>query len=169
MKRISTLVFVLCVVLIAASMPVMAVSAFDGTPPPVLVPASPPTLDQLLTSLLSLGGFAAFVAALNNAGKKLGLVPDGKAGAVSLVLNLVGLVGLAGLQLAGRADLIPVLDANAGSIAQALTAVVALVFQLYISRTTHTNVLAGMPLVGKSHSERQAGQGIVAELVVGQG
>jgi hypothetical protein len=166
MKRFSTILFVVCVLVIAASLPVVAVHAAPaaGIVLQESQQAQVPSLDQLLGSLLSLGGFAALVTCLINAGKTWNLIPDGKAPAVSLSLNLVGLVGLAVLQLSGKSDLVPVIDANAGALAQALTAVLALVYQLYISRVAHTGALAGVPVIGKSYSGRAAGAGLVVEI-----
>lgn len=152
--------------IIAAFVPVLIANAAPaGSLAHEGVPFSVPTLDQSLASLLSLGGFAALVTCIINAGKTFKVIPDGQAPAVSLFLNLSGLIALVTLQVYGKSDLVPVIDANVGSFSQALTLVLALVYQLYISRVAHTDALAGVPVIGTSHSGRKAGESFVAELV----
>jgi hypothetical protein len=122
------------------------------------------TLPELLTTLESLGGVALFFTALNNLLKKFKWVKDGQASAWSLGLNTLALVGLVALQLTGKFDLVPIIDKDAGLLANAINAVLALAFQLYVSRKGHENVLAGMPVIGKSYSGRRAGEPSATEV-----
>ena len=138
---------------------VAAVQAAPAFAPEPQVSAPVPTLDDLFATLKNLGGFALLVTALVNAGKLFGFVSDGNAPIASLILNGFGLLGLVILQVSGGIALVPALDQNAGALATALNAVLALIFQIYISRKGHEAALAGMPVVGHSFSGRQAGQG----------
>ena len=52
------------------------------------------TLDTLLPQFLALGGVAALVTALVNAGKQFGLVKDGQAPTAALLLNALGFAAL---------------------------------------------------------------------------
>ncbi|MDD2920993.1 MAG: hypothetical protein PHQ36_01795 [Anaerolineales bacterium] len=167
MFRISKFLFVLSIFVIFISIPVAAVHAAPVHPQdsaPVL-----PSLPELVQTAFSLGGVALFFTAIINAGKTVlvngnPIIPNNAAPSVSLVLNTFALVGLVALQLFGRADLIPIIDANAGTLATILTSVVSLVYQLYVSRTGHEKVLAGMPVIGTSFSKRGAGEMVVAEI-----
>lgn len=151
-------VFTFATVLAAQAAPAFAHAAQE--------PAPVPSLDDLFTTLKNLGGFALLVTALVNAGKKVGWVPDGSAPTASLVLNGLGLLSLIILQISGNFNLVPILDQNAGALANVLNAVLALVFQVYVSRKGHDSVLAGMPFIGKSFSGRKAGEGTgIADLI----
>lgn len=152
--KLAKLFSVICLVIVLASMPMVVFAASPHAQAP-----APATLDDLLATLKSLGGVALLFAALTNVGKRFGWVTDGNAPAVSLGMNAVGLLALVALQFAGKIDLVPSLDQNAGSVANLINDVLALVFQLYISRVGHNNVLAGLPLIGKSFSGRKAGEG----------
>lgn len=166
MKRISTLLFVLCVVLIAASMPMLVVSAAAHIAPVAQEATPPPSLDDLLKTLSTLTGVSMFITVLINGLKKFDLLPDGKAPAASLIMNAVALVALVVLQTFGVFDIVPVIDKNAGILAQVLAGIIALGYQLWATRKAHTQVFAGMPLVGTSYSNRQAGDDVMAELTV---
>lgn len=130
-------------------------------------PAPVNPLDDLLATLKNLGGFALLVTAVINASKQFGWITDGSAQKFSLLLNGAGLLGLIYLQFSGGFDLVPVLDKQAGAFAYALNAVLALVFQLYVSRKGHDTVLAGMPFFGKSFSGRKAGENTMLQLFEG--
>lgn len=122
------------------------------------------SLDDAMNSLKNSVGLALLLTAVQNIGKQFGWFKDGSAQKVSLVFNTLGLILFVSLQLSGRADLIPVIDAHAGLIANALVAVSLLVLQLFVSRKGHEEVLAGMPVVGKSFSNRHAGEGALIEV-----
>lgn len=156
MKQFSKFVTIACLVLIAAFVPVVVVSASPSVAP-IFQESAPPSLDGLMTTLKNLGGVALLIAALINAGKKKGWIQDGQAPTVSLVLNGIALAGLVGLQVTGNSDAVPALDVQAGMFAEAINAVVALVFQLYVSRAGHEQVLSGMPMIGKSFSAERVG------------
>ena len=151
--KFAKLFTVLCLVIVLTAIPMIVSAASQHAQAP-----APATLDDLFTTLKNLGGVALLFSALTNAGQKFGWVTDDNAPAVSLGMNTFGLVALVVMQLTGKFDLVPVLDQNAGAFANALNAVLALVFQLYISRKGHENVLAGMPLIGYSFSGRKAGE-----------
>lgn len=154
------LVTALCLLLVIASFPLIVAHAAPvfGPSPQEVQPA--PTLGDLFTTLLSLGGVSLFFAGIVNAGKKFlpNLFPDGSAPTYTMVFQTFGLVALVVLQLTGRLDLVPVIDQNAGLIANILEGVVALAYQLYIARKGHENVLAGLPVIGTSYSMRSAGE-----------
>lgn len=120
-----------------------------------------PTPEDLATSLRSLAGVGILFAIIGNLGKKYfpRLFPDGSAAKWSLVLNLLGMATLAYLQLNGNADLIPVIDSRASALANILTIILGIAAQLTTSRLAHQEVLAGLPVIGKSHSGQVAGQG----------
>jgi len=159
MKKLLTVIAVLCLVVVFASLPMIAAQAA-----PALgitqEPAPVPSLGDLLTSLFSLGGVALFFAALINAGKKFfpNQFPDDSAPTYTLVFQTAALVGLVVLQIMGRTDLVPLIDQNAGILENVLTGIVALVYQFYVARVGHQQVLAGLPVIGTSHSGRVAGE-----------
>ena len=159
MKKFLRALGILCLVFVFASLPIVAAYAapalgLTSEPAPV------PTLGDLLTTFLSLGGVALFFAAVINAGKKFfpKQFPDGSAPTYTLVFQTVGLIGMVALQLTGRMDLLPLIDQNAGILANVLTGIVALAYQIYLARVGHEQALAGLPVIGTSHSGRQAGE-----------
>ena len=154
---------ILCFMIVFAFLPAIAVQAAPSVAPAFQEP-SVPSLDDLLVTLKNLGGVALLIAALVNAAKQFGWITDGQAPAASLAMNTLALVGMVALQLTGKADTVPGLDQNAGALAIALNAVLALVFQLYIARKGHESVLAGMPLIGTSFTGRRAGEGSALEV-----
>jgi hypothetical protein len=109
------------------------------------------SLDQIMTTLASLGGVAAFFTVLVNILKTVGIIKDGQAVNVVTVLNFVGAGIIIVLQLLGKIDLLPIIDSTAGTIAQIAMLVFGLVWQLIVSKQTH-EVLRGFPLIGKSFS-----------------
>lgn len=121
-----------------------------------------PTPEDLATSLRNLAGVGVLAALLGNLGKKYlpQLFPDGSAPAWSLGLNLFGMAVLATLQLTGNAQVIPVIDSQSGALANVLTIILGMAAQLVTSRVTHQQVLAGLPVIGKSNSGQVAGQGM---------
>lgn len=158
MKKLLTFIAVLSLVVVFASVPVVAAQAapaFGVTAEPAPVPS----LGDMLTTLASLGGVALFFASVINAGKKFfpKQFPDDSAPTYNLVFQTIGLVGLVALQIFGRMDLLPMIDQNAGILANILTGIVALAYQIYVARIGHEQALAGLPVIGTSHSGRQAG------------
>jgi hypothetical protein len=161
MHRISKILFFVSLLVIVAGLPLIVAQAAPALPAPAVHEAAPvPSLPELVQTLMSLGGVALFFAVVANAAKDFGWVKDGQAPKVSLVLNTLGLVGLIVLQLTGRTDLVPVIDQNAGLIANALTVMLSLTYQLWVSRKGHEEVLAGMPFIGASFSKRTAGKNV---------
>lgn len=107
------------------------------------------TLEQLVGEFLKLGGVASLIAALINVLKTFGIVKDGDAPKVSLLLNLVGLGGLLAANLLNLN--VAGLDATAALIATALLALVALLGQLGLTKVAHKILKwTGAPVVGKS-------------------
>lgn len=123
---------------------------------PLLQDPNPPTIDLpgLTGQLLTLGGYAALVAALINAGKKFGLIKDGQAPAYSLILNVIGLVVLALIRLFAPQTDITATDGVLETIAQVLIYALSLAAQLGITKTANV-ALRGAPVVGYSHSEEK--------------
>lgn len=167
MKKSSLFVAVVVIALVAifASAPTSANAAPAISQPaqesqPVL-----PSLPDVVETAKNLGGLALLFTAGINAAKKFGWMKDGSAPAVSLVFNTVTVVGLVVLQISGRADIVPVIDQNAGILATVLTSMLALMYNLWLSRKGHEEVLSGMPVIGTSFSNRYAGQSeMIAEI-----
>ena len=155
MKKLARILALTSLILVFAFMPLIVVHAAPSFTIAFQEPA-PISLDDLLATLKNLGGVALLIAALANAFKKFGWITDGQAPNASLAMNAIALIGLVALQITGKADSVPGIDVNAGFLATALNAILALVFQLYVSRKGHESVLAGMPLIGKSFSGRRA-------------
>lgn len=111
-------------------------------------------LPQLLTSFLALAGFAALTAAIINAGKFIGLIADGQAPNVSIVINVVGFAVLVILRLFKPDFDVAGTDSVLATIATILTSVLALLSQLGVSKLIN-NGLKGLPVIGYSYSRKQ--------------
>lgn len=116
-------------------------------------------LPQLLTSFLALAGFAALTAAIINAGKFIGLIPDGQAPNVSIALNVVGFGALVFLQMFKPDFDVTQADTLLATIATVLTSVLALLSQLGISKLIN-NGIKGLPVIGYSHSRKALEQAV---------
>ncbi len=116
-------------------------------------------LRQLAVTAGTLTGFSLLFSAIINAGKKLKpeWFPDSSAPSWNLSFQVATLFTLVVLQLTGRADLVPVFDQTAGLIANAIGSLLALGYGVWASRKVHEEVLAGLPVVGQSYSNRVAG------------
>lgn len=152
-RKFSKIVFFLSMLVLFVGVPMATAQAMQVSDSPPVQAAEVPDLDSLVISLKNLGGIALLFTAAINGLKKFGVVKDGQAPAYSLVLNLTALVILMALQLTGRSDVIPVIDQNAGMLATALTSVIALAYQVYVSRKGHEVALKGMPFIGASFSK----------------
>jgi hypothetical protein len=109
-------------------------------------------ITALVPVFMALAGWGSLVAILINLGKTIGLIKDGVAPKVNLVLNLAGFVVLAGL---GLFNLITpeYFDQVAGAVAAMLTAVIGLVTAYGAAAKTHGILSgAGLPVIGKSYS-----------------
>lgn len=161
MKK-NTLLIVLLVLVLSAILPTAAFAAPATAPSLQADTPAVPSLPDLVETARNLGGIALLFAAITNLGKRFKpeWFPNGSAPTYSLVFQTLTLVGLVALQLTGRADLVPVIDQSAGTIANILTSFLALAFQLWAGRRGHEDVLAGIPGIGYSHSGRTAGTGI---------
>lgn len=180
-KKFATSMFVISLIVIAFAAPtiVSAMSAPVGVEsvellaPQISAPqeqeADLPNLSDLVKTAGNLGGFALLFAAVINIGKTVrpNLFPNGSSPKYNLVFETLLLIGLVTAQLTGKADLVPIFDNQAGLIANGITGIFAIFYQLYISRIGHENVLAGFPLIGKSYSNRIAGSKF-GELIVDQ-
>ena len=153
-RNASKLIFFVSMIVIFAAMPMIAVHAMPAGAAPPVQETQAADLPSVFETLKNLGGLALLFTAAINSLKKFGVVGDAQAPAFSLVFNTVALVGIVALQLTGKADVIPVIDAGAGTLATALTAVVALVYQLFVSRKAHDAVLKGLPVIGTSFSNK---------------
>jgi hypothetical protein len=149
MTRLLRVLSIAAFLLVAAVLPALA----QTEPPPA---PDPNFLPELVAQFLALGGVAAVIALLINVGKRAGWIKDGQATSASLLLNLVGLVGLGLLRVFAPDFDIAGLDGIAAQIAEAGTILLGLVWQLFISRQTHEQV-KGVPVIGKSFTfERRA-------------
>lgn len=110
------------------------------------------TLEQILTIVLSLGGVAAFIAALINTGKAIGLVQDGQAPTYSLLANVVLFVAVAILGVFAPATDLGSLDGIAKQLSEILVLVLGLATQLGLTKN-FAEWLKGLPIVGYSHSD----------------
>lgn len=107
-------------------------------------------LADLIELYKGLLGFAALIAAIVNAAKKIGLIPDGYAGLASLVLNLVGLVVTFAVVYFGG-DVYQ-WDSVAKVIADLLGLLIVLSAQIGMSYTVHRLLAdSGIPIIGHRH------------------
>lgn len=118
-------------------------------------PAISVDLPQLLTSFLALAGFAALTAAVINTGKFIGLVSDGQAPNVSIVLNVVGFAVLVILRLFKPDFDVAGTDSVLATVATILTSILALGGQLGFTKIIN-NGIKGLPVIGYSHSRKLA-------------
>jgi hypothetical protein len=169
MKHIAKFATVLSLILVFAFAFTITASAKPVEPTRVQVVQTQesqplPDLGDLANTVKNLTGLALLIPALINVGKSFGAVDDDKAPAWSLGLNTAALVGLVVLQISGHADAVPALDAKAGALAIAINSILALMYQLFVSRIAHQKVLAGMPVIGHSFTGRKAGEGPALEV-----
>jgi hypothetical protein len=109
-----------------------------------------PDLTPYLEVLATLAGFAALFAVVINVLKFFGVLSDGQAPTLSLVLNF----GLLGLVIASKLfgfDILK-LDNYANIIASFIAALLALVVPPAVSRLTHKILRKRVPVLGFSHS-----------------
>ncbi len=174
MKRITKNLIVLFLFLIVFSLSAPVAHAAVGVPAPVNQETTPDIfailnwLQDLAKTAATLTGIALLGASIQNAGKRYfpESFPNNSASKWSLGIQTFTLVLLVGLQVSGRFELVPVIDQQAGLIANVINAVLALGYQVYAARKVHQEVLAGLPVIGTSHSGRLAGEGLVASLGV---
>lgn len=151
------LLFVLVVPLVAAcAAPPPALAAQESTPDIFAIIA---WLKEVAQTATTLTGFAFLYAAIINAGKQIKpeWFQNDTAPTYNLIFQVLTLITLVTLQLTGRADLVPVFDQSAGLIANFIGSLIALVYGVWAARKGHEEVFAGMPVIGKSYSGRQAG------------
>jgi hypothetical protein len=165
MHRSTKFLFVFLLLAVLAFTPMTATYAAQEVVP-ATQEADLPSLPDLFETGKNLAGIAFLFAALINVGKQVkpDWFPDGSASAWTLVTQTITTVLLVGLQLTNRADLIPVIDENAGLAATILTSFIALAYNLLVARKWHESVLAGLPGIGFSNSGRKAGEGVMVEV-----
>ncbi len=151
MKSVLKSVFLLCVLVIVASFPLIVAQA--AAPSQVLPEATPSSIDDLFVTLKSLGGVAALMTGLVNVLKRVGVVKDGESPMYITWFNVFGLVVLLILQTFGQSNMVPAIDAQAAGLAEVITVVSAFIFQMLASRLTHTLALSGVPWIGTSLSK----------------
>lgn len=110
------------------------------------------TLESILAIVLSLGGVAAFIAALVNAGKAVGLVQDGQAPTYSLLANVVLFVVVAIVGVFAPATDLKGLDGLAEQFAEVLVLLLGIATQLGLTKQ-FAQILKGLPVIGFSHSD----------------
>ena len=159
MYRASKYLLVLCFLVALLSLPLIAAHAAPASGR-LAQDAQPAQVDftNLVDTLKNLVGVGALIAALVNAGKAIGLVKDGDAGTWSAGLNVLALFGLVVAQITGTSSLIPAIDTQAGGFASVLTVIIAFTVQLLSAQQAHKLILAGLPLIGTSNSDRMAGE-----------
>ena len=109
-----------------------------------------PDLQPYLDVLVTLVGFAALFTVVINALKFFGVLSDGQAPMLSLILNF----GLLGLVIASKLfgfDILK-LDNYANIIASFIAALLALVVPPAVSRGFHRLLRKRVPVLGFSHS-----------------
>ncbi len=112
-------------------------------------------ITALVPTFMALAGYGALVTIVVNTLKSIGVLKDGQAPKVVLVLNLGGFVVLAGLGLFG-AITPEYFDQIASAVAAMLTAIIGLVTAYGASLGTHTVLKnASAPVIGKSFSKAQ--------------
>jgi hypothetical protein len=113
--------------------------------------AAIPVIDwgSIISQFASLVGFAAFVAAIVNSLKTLGVIRDGDAPKWVAGFNAIGIIALLALRIFKPEMDIQMLDTQAAGIAAFLLVLVGFVAQIGISQWVH-NILKGIPVIGKS-------------------
>jgi len=172
MKRIPNILLVVFVLFAAFGFIVPSVHAAVGSPAPVMQESVPDIftilawLQDLAKTAATLTGIVLLGTAIQNAGKRYApdYFPNNSAPQWTLGIQTFSLVLLVYLQLSGNMNLVPVIDQQAGLIANIINMVLALGYQVYASRKVHQEVLAGLPVIGTSYSGRLAGEGLVASL-----
>lgn len=108
-------------------------------------------LSLIFPAFAALVGFPALLAALINIGKQFGIVPDGFAPKIVLVVNILAVVGVGYLFFTGNQPLLVAIDEQLGTLATFLLTFAAFVAELGLAKGAN-NALRGTPLIGFSHS-----------------
>ena len=111
-------------------------------------------LNQMVTLLASLVGFASLVSFLVQAGKYFGVVKDGDAQKVVAGLNLLALAFIFGAKVFFPEFDIVKFDGQIGQLTTMLTAVFGYVMMLFGSKFTYAQ-LKGIPFLGKSFTDEK--------------
>lgn len=106
-----------------------------------------PTLEAILQTLSSLAGFSAITLSLLNLARWRGWVNDQNAPTVAFGINVVGFIVLAGLQLAGAADLVPMIDAKLAAGSVMINAILSIFAMQGLTRVWHAAV-KGVKAIG---------------------
>lgn len=162
-NKVFRLFAVLALLVVFASLPTVAVSAAPQLAPAFQDAPAFPSIEDIFITLKNSVGIALLGAAILNLCKQRGWLKDGDTPTFSLIFQSVGFFSFLLLTLFGKANLIPVVDESAGTVANILNSLVVLAFQLYAARKGHEEVLAGMPGIGTSFSGRKAGEGAMIE------
>jgi len=145
--------FFICLIVITLALamviPVFARSLTqDNTPPPS---ATLQTIMDVATSLATLAGVAALISVIVNVLKYFQLVPDGMAGRVFALLNLIAFVILAAMRVFAPQYSLSYLDAYAAQIATVGLFISGYLFQLGIGQQAYQIIQqANIPIL--SHS-----------------
>lgn len=108
-------------------------------------------MENLFAAFVLLSGVGTLIAALINAGKRVGVVKDGTAPTWSLGLNAIAFIGFVALNIFAPQIDVAGLDANAQAIADVIVAVLGFVSQIGASKVANV-ALRGAPVVGFSHN-----------------
>ena len=111
-------------------------------------------LNLIFPALIALIGFPALLAAIINAGKYFGVLPDGIAPKFVLYANLIALVGVGYLVATGNQPLLNMIDTQFGHLAAFLVTLLGFISNLGTAKGFN-NVLRGTPIIGFSHSAKK--------------
>lgn len=108
-------------------------------------------LNIVFPTLMTLVGFPALLAALINVWKQIGL-PDGAAPTVSLIVWLIGFVGVFYLVATGKVELLKVIDVQLGILASFLLAFGTFATEIGLTKLFN-QALKGVPFIGYNRSK----------------
>ncbi len=107
--------------------------------------------EQLFSQFLGLAGVSALIAALVNVLKTFGVLKDGQAPKVALVLSVAGFVALVAFQVFLPSVNVSGLDYQASLIAEKLVYILGFAVQMGLPALFHRFFVdAELPIVGKS-------------------
>jgi len=112
-------------------------------------------LNEVLRLVAGLVGFPAFLAALIDVLKRVGILKDGTAPAFNLVAHLVVYVGVGVAVLLGKVVILPNLDLQLGNVANILLSLLALLSSIGIATKFHNFNVVVNSAFGFSYSEEE--------------
>jgi hypothetical protein len=109
---------------------------------------------EIIQQFEMLAGFAAFVAALINAGKTFGVVKDGQAPIYSAIISLLGMIVFIGFKLFSPSIDVIGWDAKLKDVADVLIYALGIAVSLGLPGVFH-NIFktSSIPVIGKSFTK----------------